>query len=392
MTRIDGDWLTRPDTQAVFDALCRDGAAVLFVGGCVRNALLGEPVGDLDLASDAPPDLAMQRAGAAGLKVVPTGIDHGTVTIVSGGIPHEVTTFRKDVDTDGRHATVRFSTSVDEDAARRDFTMNALYADRHGRVIDPLGGHADLMARRVRFIGDPISRIREDFLRSLRFFRFFAWYGAADDGPDPDALAAIAAELDGLAALSRERVGGEICKLLAAPDPCRAVAAMRATGVLAQVLPGATDRALGPLIHIEAQAGLSPDPIRRLAALGEAEIAADLRLSKQDARRLSDLRDLASGTAGPSELAYRQGAARAMDVLALRAALLETPLPADTQAAIASGADQVFPVKAADLMPALSGPALGKALKGLEDHWISTGFAASRAQLLARIGGDAQDR
>lgn len=219
MTRITEDWLTNPATQAVCAALEAGGAQALFVGGCVRNALMGVPVSDIDISTDAVPERVIVLAEAAGIKAVPTGIDHGTVTLIKDGIPHEVTTFRKDVETDGRRAVVAYSTCIEEDAARRDFTMNALYARSDGTVLDPLGGLPDLRARRVRFIGDAGDRIREDYLRSLRYFRFHALYGCDELGFDPEALAAIAGNLDGLATLSRERVGAELLKLLSAPDP-----------------------------------------------------------------------------------------------------------------------------------------------------------------------------
>ncbi len=172
--KVGGTWLDHPGTQALCAALEAAGHRALFVGGCVRNAILGEPVGDVDLTTDATPEAVTRIAEAAGFRTVPTGLDHGTVTVIAGGLAHEVTTFRRDVETDGRRAVVAFSARIDEDAARRDLTMNALYADRMGTVIDPLGGLADTLARRVRFVGDPETRIREDYLRILRFFRFHA--------------------------------------------------------------------------------------------------------------------------------------------------------------------------------------------------------------------------
>lgn len=228
--------------------------------GCVRNALLGAEASDIDIATDAHPERVVELAAGAGLKAIPTGIEHGTVTVVSGGIPHEITTFRRDVETDGRRATVAFSDTVSEDAARRDFTMNALYARPDGTLLDPLGGLPDLNARHVRFIGQAKDRIREDYLRSLRYFRFHAWYGDAAAGFDPDALDAIASNLDGLERLSRERVGAEILKLLAAPDPAPAIAAMRGAGVLGAVLPGADDRSLAVLVSLEQAADAAADP------------------------------------------------------------------------------------------------------------------------------------
>ncbi|MCR9124980.1 MAG: CCA tRNA nucleotidyltransferase [Rhodobacteraceae bacterium] len=380
MTRVGGDWLDRPATQAVCTALTGSGARALFVGGCVRNALIGAPVRDIDIATDATPDTVMRIAADAGLRPVATGADHGTVTVVSDGVPHEVTTFRRDVRTDGRHAVVAFSRDMAEDAARRDFTMNALYATPDGDVLDPLGGLADLAARRVRFIGDANARIREDYLRSLRFFRFHAWYGNAAAGMDAEALAAIAGQLDGLDQLSRERVGAELLRLLAAPDPAPAVAAMRQTGVLMQVLPGVDDRALAPLIDIEARYGMNPDPLRRLAALGDA--GAGLRLARAQVRHLELLRRLVQSTQPAPELGFRHGAQTAHDVLALRAALLEQPPDPAALAQASEAAGKVFPVSAPDLMPRWQGPALGARLEHLRSLWIASGFVLSRGDLL----------
>lgn len=383
MTRITEDWLTNPATQAVCAALEAGGAQALFVGGCVRNALMGVPVSDIDISTDAVPDRVILLAEAAGIKAVPTGIDHGTVTLVQDGIPHEVTTFRKDVETDGRRAVVAYSTCVNEDAARRDFTMNALYARPDGSVLDPLGGMADLQARRVRFIGDAGDRIREDYLRSLRYFRFHAWYGCDIQGFDPEALAAIADNLDGLTLLSRERVGGELLKLLSAADPAPAVAAMRSTGALGQVLPGADDRALAPLVHLEGQAGVAPDGLRRLAALGGVNVAETLRLSKAQGRALDRMREAAASVMAPAELGYRLKADAARDALLLRCAWSEQPWPEGAGAEIDRGAAAQFPVTARDLMPAFQGPALGARLAEIEAAWIASGFARDKAALLS---------
>lgn len=235
--RIEGSWLRDPATQAVFDCLEGGGHRALLVGGCVRDAVLGRPVGDIDIATDALPDRVIALARAAGLRAVPTGAEHGTVTVVSGHRPFEVTTFRRDMETDGRHARVLFGTDLREDAARRDFTMNALYADRRGHVIDPLGGLDDLQAGRVRFIGDPAERLREDRLRLLRFFRFLAHFSPEEAAPDADGLAACAAAVNGLDRLSRERVGAEMRKLLCAPSPVTALRAMQGIGALARILP-----------------------------------------------------------------------------------------------------------------------------------------------------------
>ena len=380
--QIAADWIVADHTQAVCQMLIQAGYKSLFVGGCVRNAIIGAPVTDIDIATDARPEVVMELAKDAGLRPVPTGIEHGTVTVIAGGVPHEVTTFRRDVETDGRRAVVAFSTRVEDDARRRDFTMNALYADAAGTVLDPLGGLPDLMARRVRFIEDASARIAEDYLRILRFFRFHAWYGDEAEGLDPLALAAIAAATDGLAQLSRERVGAEVRKLLAAPDPAPSVAAMRACGVLTRILPGADDRALAPLIHLEVESGLQPDWLARLAALSGPEAAPRLRLSRSEEARLCTLRDGIGSMRGAGELGFRLGYDDARAVLLLRAAVMGIPIDPSSLHAAEEGAAAVFPVAAADLMPGFTGPALGRELERLKSLWIESGFRLSREDLL----------
>ena len=378
--RITGDWLAQPGTQVLCTALEAAGYRALFVGGCVRNALLGVSVADVDIATDARPETVTRLAQAAGLRVVPTGIEHGTVTVIAGGVPHEVTTFRRDVETDGRRAVVAFADDVTEDAARRDFTMNALYADLRGNVIDPLGGLPDLVARRLRFVGDAHQRIREDYLRILRFFRFHAHYGDSDQGMDAEALAASAELAEGVDGLSRERIGSEIRKLLAAPDPAPAVAAMAQAGVLARVLPGSDPRALAPLVHLEGD--LPPRWQRRLAALGGEEVEERLRLSRADAAVLAALRDAVGRGWSPAALGWKLGAEGGRDAVLLRAALLESPLPTDWKTDVARGAASVMPVTAIDLMPDLQGAALGARLKEIEARWLASDLRLTRADFL----------
>lgn len=379
--KLSGDWIEADHVQQVLEMLEAGGHQGLLVGGCVRNALLGQAVSDIDISTDARPERVLELASAAGLRAVPTGIDHGTVTVIADHQPHEITTFRRDVETFGRHAVVAFSDRIEEDAARRDFTMNALYARADGQVLDPLGsGLADLAARHVRFVGHPEDRIREDYLRILRFFRFTAWYGDPAEGPDPDGLAACAEHALGTEGLSRERLGGELKKMLSAPDPAPAVGAMQATGVLGHVLPGAEARALAPLVHLEG--AMPPDPIRRLAVLGGEDVAERLRLSRAEARRLELLR-IALDEGVPEVLGYRLGADEGANAVLIRAALIGTEPRAGWQAAVARGAAAQFPVAAADLMPALSGAALGARLKQLEEAWIASGFRATRDELLS---------
>jgi len=383
--KVAGEWLDREATRQVFALLAQGGHRALAVGGCVRNALLRMPVADVDIATDATPERVMQLADAAGVRAVATGVDHGTVTLVVAGHPYEVTTFRRDMRTDGRRAVVAFSQSLAEDAARRDFTMNALYCEADGALVDPLSGLADALARRVRFVGRPEDRIREDYLRILRFFRFTAWYADPAAGPDPEGLAACAALAEGLDVLSHERLGAETKKLLAAPNPAPAVAAMAAGGILARLLPGADHRALAVLVHVED--GRAPSALRRLAVLGGDDPAGRLRLSKAEARVLQDVTEAARADEGPAALGWGLGADVAADAVLCRAALRAETLPADWRAEVARGAAARFPVTAADLMPGLAGPALGARLEALKRRWLDSGLHLTRDQLLAATPG-----
>ncbi|MGB7244593.1 MAG: CCA tRNA nucleotidyltransferase [Sulfitobacter sp.] len=390
MDRTDGmiippgtRWLNDPDAQAVCKAVQSGGYDIHFVGGCVRNALLGLPDSDIDLATDAPPETVMKLARAAGLKAVPTGIEHGTVTVVSAGHGFEVTTYRRDVETDGRRAVVAFSGDIVEDARRRDFTMNALYATPDGTVLDPLGGLSDLHAGVVRFIEDADARIQEDYLRILRFFRFSAYYGNPELGFDPQALNAVARNLPGLETLSAERVGAEITKLLAAPDPSRAVATLRQTGVLQVILPGCDDRWLAPVVHAEGVLTLAPDWQLRLAALGGSMVAERLRLSKANARVVEDISTASYGAMSLAEVAYRMGDRVARGALILRSVMANAPPDPDLLTGIAAASAARFPVTASDLMPEYGGPALGLRLKFLERAWIASEFGLDREALMA---------
>ncbi len=378
--RVFGGWLNHSGTQALCRALTDAGHQALFVGGCVRNALLNVPVADIDIATDATPENVTDVAEKAGFRAIPTGMDHGTITVLAHGVVHEVTTFRRDVQTDGRHATVAFTTNVAQDAARRDFTMNALYANARGEVIDPLGGLPDLLARRVRFVGDADARIREDYLRLLRFFRFHAVYGDPEGGIDADGLAACAAHIDHIDGLSRERIGWEMRKLLAARDPAPAVAAMVQIGALGAILPGADPRALAPLVHLEAE--MAPRWQRRLAAIGGQDAAEYLRLSRMESVTVQQIRDETGTAKTAAALAWAYDMDTATDTILCRAALLEQSLPTNWQADIARGALAHLPISAADLMPALQGPALGEALRDLTARWLASDLSLTKAQLL----------
>ncbi len=399
--RIKGaEWLERHETQAVFAALATAGHAARAVGGAVRNTLLGTPVADIDIATSAPPQEMMRAAALAHLKVVPTGLAHGTVTIVSGHIPYEVTTLRQDVETFGRHAKVAYTTDWEADARRRDFTMNALYCDARGEVLDCVGGYGDLLARRVRFIGDPLARIREDFLRILRFFRFSATYG--EGRLDAAGLEASIGERAGLDGLSGERIRAELVKLLIAPHAAPAIAAMAHAGLLGRIL-GAIGHlpAFSRLADTDQRHGDTPEPMLRLAALAvrieeDAErLAMRLRLSNAETdllklaarhRELATIDDERSARAalyrfGTARYGFALRLAEALDPVAAskadRRQLLQLPARWQPPRLPVTGADLI----ALGFKP---GIALGRVLGRLEADWIAEDFAPTRDDLLAR--------
>ncbi|TKW66510.1 MAG: CCA tRNA nucleotidyltransferase [Paracoccus denitrificans] len=373
---IQAAFLEDPALRQVLAMLEGDGHQGLIVGGAVRNAVLGQPVADIDISTDAPPQRVIELAASAGLKSVPTGIDHGTVTVIAAGTPFEITTFRRDVETDGRNATVAFSDQIEEDAARRDFTMNALYATARGEVLDPVGGWPDLRRRVLRFVGDPAMRIREDYLRILRFFRFLACYA---DHIAPGTIEAIRAEKSGLSRVSAERVGAEMCRLLTAPDPGPAMALMEETGVLALILDGAETGALHRLVIEEQARQMRPDWLRRLSLILPQGGADRLRLSRAEAKRLDALR--LAVRLSPLEGGFRHGAEIARDAAVIRLARGEV-LPEDWRQQVRQAANAPLPITAADLMAQLRGPALGRGLKAAERQWIASEFTAPRAALI----------
>lgn len=380
MKQLHADWLMTPATGRVVEAL---SGQLYFVGGCVRNTLLGDPVSDLDIATPLEPGAVIKCAEDADLKVIPTGLDHGTVTIVAEDVSFEVTTFRRDVETDGRRAVVAFSTSLKEDASRRDFTINALYADPSGRIIDPLGGFEDLKARRVRFIFDPEQRIKEDALRILRFFRFTAWYGSDLDADGLSASAMLADRIDGLA---RERVGSELRKLLNAPDPAPSVAAMAVSGVLQRSLPGANAHALAPLVSLEEAAGAAPDWMTRLVALGVDDPVAALRLSRAEARTLATITALVDARLSPALAAAERGKEAAFAAQLV----MNAGLPVDWTAIareLDRGATAEFPIVATDLLALgySEGPSLGSALKTARETWLESNLSLDKEALLRQL-------
>jgi poly(A) polymerase len=394
----DAPWLTQGPLARLLALLDRDGEEARVVGGAVRNALLGEPLGDIDVATTALPDEVMRRAEQAGLKTVPTGIEHGTVTVIVNGEPFQVTTLREDIETFGRKAVVRFGREWKADAERRDFTMNALSASPDGTVHDAVSGLADLKARRVRFIGDPQMRIREDYLRILRFFRFHAAYGRG--GLDAAGMHAAVLLREGLDQLSRERIRMELIKLLLAPGAAPTLQAMTDSGILDRVLAGVpVVPRFARLVAIEAELGLDPDAVRRLGALAvfiieDAErLWERLRLSNSEHERLASMADGWWHTSPRLEenqaraLLYALGPERYRDRV-LHAWVHESAdvqdrdwrklaeLPGRWQA-------PAFPLRASDFMGrgVEKGPALGAALAAGEAAWIAAGFPLDAAAL-----------
>jgi poly(A) polymerase len=399
----DAPWLKAPETRAVMAALeaARAGGS-RFVGGCVRNTLMARAVDDIDIATQLLPNDVIAAAKARGLAAIPTGIEHGTITIVSNHKPHEVTTLRRDVSTDGRRATVAFTEDWAEDAQRRDFRMNALYAAPNGEIFDPTGGGIeDIEARRVIFVGDPDTRLREDYLRILRFFRFNAWYGQG--ALDGDGLAACARNVGGLDALSAERVWKEIKKTLAAPDPRIVLSAMDQTGACVRVMPELLEQArLFSLIVLENECFFPPDAMARLAAGlngpdAGRRLAQRLKLSNEERERLVDALDsdaLIAADLSPREarrVLYRIGKTTFRDrvlrawaeggadkdvaqwraLLALAENWTRPKLPLSGDEAIAAGAK--------------AGPQVGQVMRAVEDWWVGMDFPDNKPAVMARL-------
>ncbi|UNK39037.1 CCA tRNA nucleotidyltransferase [Shinella sp. H4-D48] len=412
MTSVAGEaWFSDPALGQVLSLLNNEGGEARVAGGAVRNSLMGLAVADIDIATTLPPQGVVERAKAADIKAVPTGIEHGTVTLVIGGKPFEVTTLRRDVATDGRRAEVAFGTDWQTDAERRDLTINALYATQDGTVIDLVNGLPDIESRTVRFIGDAATRIDEDHLRILRFFRFFALYGRGR--PDAEGLKACARAKDKLGRLSAERVWSETKKLLAAPDPGRALLWMRQAGVLTEILPE-TEKwgidAVPGLIEAEKAFGWQPDALLRLAAIVPPDrerlkaLAERLRLSKAEAAVLD-------GWAAAPEIApklaetafdrllYRNGPKGLSMRLRLALASARARGLGDADVLAFAGLCQrllaraekwqkpTFPLTGADVLAAgvSAGPAVGTILERIEEEWVGGNFHDDRARLLARL-------
>ncbi len=402
-TTIKDEWLKDAALQKLFDILGADGGEAMIAGGAVRNALMGSGSSDVDVCTTVLPDDVVERLEAAGEKAVPTGIDHGTVTAVIDGNTYEVTTLREDVETDGRHAVVKFGTDWIADANRRDLTINALYCDRDGQVFDPLDGIGDVEEKIVRFIGDPVQRIKEDSLRILRFFRFFAWYGSGR--PDAAGLKACAANKMLLSGLSMERVWSELKQLLRAPDPGRAILWMRTTGILGGVIPEThkwgTD-AIPGLLRFEQENDLPADPLFRIMGMVRPDADTMNAMSKRMTFSNAEMERMVDWAENPApkpdtkteeldKLLYQcshQGILDSMRLEVIHLLNREDETGADAMLGLVKHAEgwekPVFPVKGQDLIDngVAPGPVMGEKLKTLETAWVESNFNLSKEELL----------
>lgn len=396
-----------PAVTTLFDAF--PSGQLRFVGGCVRNALMGEPATDIDVATTLPPDEVIAALDSAKIRHVPTGIAHGTITAIIGGTPYEITSLRKDVETDGRRAVVAFTTDWAEDAQRRDLTMNALYADFDGVVYDPCEqGLEDLKARKFRFVGDANARVKEDYLRILRFFRFIAWYGAEHkDGAgviDAAALKACRENAKGLKSLSAERLWSEIKKLLSAPDPSRAVRIMLTNDILDTALPESSNSTgLDAIVALERREAIEPDPLLRLMAMSAREplamalLTKRLKMSKAESARLRAWADDATALDPNADdrakriAIYTAGKQVVIDRARIRAAGADDPIKSSRWISLADLAlawtPPEFPLSGKDLINAgvEPGKAMGKKMDALKALWIRSGFSVDKDKLLMAL-------
>jgi tRNA nucleotidyltransferase/poly(A) polymerase len=404
--RIEDDWLHEPRLRTLFELLCKDGGTAMVAGGAVRNALMELPVDEVDLCTDLLPQEVTKRVEDAGHKAIPTGIEHGTITAVIDSMAFEITTLREDIETDGRHAVVKFGTDWQGDAERRDLTMNGLFCDRDGNVYDYVGGVEDIRTGVVRFIGDSDRRIKEDSLRILRFFRFFAWYGQGR--PDAAGLKACNANKMLLSGLSVERVWMETKKLLSAPDPSRGLLWMRTTGILGGILPETVKWGIDSipgLLRNEQTHGWSADPLLRLMAMIRPhdetvmQLAKRLLLSKSDTARLVHWADsvappIETKTGELEKLLYRGNQQGMLDAMRLEIVHLQNRDDEAGSEAMARLVKHVqdwqkpeLPIKGQDLLDTGMSPGkqVGERLSALEEEWIESGFALTREDLLSKL-------
>lgn len=381
-------WRSNETVNAVLDGVQEFGKKIYFVGGCVRNELLGKDVAetDIDFATTAEPDEVVALAEAKGWDIRTTGKLFGTVMVIVDGTSFDVTTFRKDLQTFGRHAVVEYSEDIVEDAKRRDFTMNALYVDRNGILMDPLDGRHDLRNGIVRFIGNAEERIREDFLRMLRYFRMHAHYSKDKATFDDAALEAIKLCAPYVVVLTKERIGREIRRLLEADDPSSCLIKMEEVGLLQEFLPGSSTDAIGQLGKIQSTLGKKASPSAWLALMRTRDAAEELRLSRPEEKKIKQISEHSASTETAAALASRLGEDLAVDIVLTRAAIRNEIPESEVLKTAKRAASANFPIKAQDLMPDFVGPELGAELERLRSRWVESDFRMERSELLGIVG------
>ncbi|MDA0362524.1 MAG: CCA tRNA nucleotidyltransferase [Proteobacteria bacterium] len=376
-----GGWIHDPDLQTIFHMFIEAGHKIYCVGGCVRNSLLQEPIEDIDLATTAKPLEIIKLAKNTGLRSIPTGFSHGTVTVICNKKSFEVTTFRDDIKTDGRHAEIVFSNDILIDAQRRDFTINALYADTDGYILDPLNSLKDIKSKTVRFINDPNKRILEDNLRILRFFRFYAWYGNLHQGLHSDDLKACRENREKIKSLSKDRVGGELKKLLSAPNPEPALLAMKTVGILEIVLPNANIKKIPSLVILEKEIDINW--ISRMYIIGATIPKGLWSMSKKENNFFTLLETFLAGDETTAHISYLHGRDVAFQVSLLRGALYSIKLSNSLEADIERGINALFPITSGDLIPEFNGKELGDKLRALKLTWLKSNFSLTKDELLS---------
>ena len=381
-------WRSNQNVKALLDGVHELGKKIYFVGGCVRNELLGKNVEetDIDFATTAEPDEVVALAQAKGWDVQTPGKLFGTVMVIVDGTPFDVTTFRKDLKSFGRHAVVEYSEDIVEDAKRRDFTMNALYVDQNGILIDPLNGRHDLRDGIVRFIGNADERIREDYLRMLRYFRMHAYYSKDKETFDDAALDAIKSYAPYAVVLTKERIGKEIRRLLEADDPSRCLIKMEEVGLLQELLPGSSTDAVDQLAKIQSILGKNASPSAWLALMHPRDVAEELRLSRSEERKIKRISRHSASKEAAAALANKLGADLAIDVVLTRAAIRNEIPESNVVKTAKRAANANFPIAAQDLMPDFAGPELGAELERLRSLWVESEFRMERSELLGIVG------
>jgi len=384
--QINSEWIKNKVTQNILKIFEGADHNAYLVGGCIRNSILNIPVTDIDISTDATPQQTLDLFNRENFKVAPTGFSHGTVTVISEGIPYQITTMRSDQNTDGRHADVVFSDDIKKDAERRDFTINALYADSTGKIINPIGGLEDFNPLAIKFIGDPNNRIQEDYLRILRFFRFHAQFSELVTQFDKVALDAIKKNQDGLKKLSKERIWSELKKILSTSNPARSLYKMSQLGILEIILENKNVHNLKRFNLIEKKMGLEPEPIRRLVAITENNEDTFLNLSRKEAKKFSLLKGLLKKKHDPAELVYQFNREIAQSVLAIYTFYKGEKLRLSDIKKIEKACLFPCPITGAQISKYMDGPAVGIKIKEAQRAWIKSNFKSDEAKILSDIG------